>query len=124
MLLTISIIILCVLAEQVVRYVLREIITLSYNIGVGFGLLRDKPKVALFLSVFAFIVIILSSILAKLKPVKRIGLAIMAGGALSNLLERIVSGYIIDWLKLPLIDLRLNLADVEILLGALLIILS
>ena len=55
----------------------------------------------------------------KVRPLTRFGLSVMAGGALSNLLERIILGYVIDWIPVILLDLRYNLADVEIAFGAL-----
>lgn len=119
MLLTISIIILCTLIENIARCVLSEFITLSYNPGAAFGILRDTPGVALILSSLAFVLVILVCIFTKIRPLMRIGLAVMAGGALSNLLERIFAGYVVDWIAFPFFDLSFNLADVEISLGAL-----
>ena len=53
----------------------------------------------------------------------RLGLSIMAGGALSNFFERIFLGHVIDWIPFPFsfLEINFNLADVEISLGAFII---
>ena len=54
----------------------------------------------------------------------RVGLAITAGGASANLVERLALGAVLDWIPLPFSSclvpggLFFNLADVEIGLGA------
>ena len=62
----------------------------------------------------------------KMNFFARLGLAIMAGGALSNFLERIILGHVIDWLPFPFsfLDINFNIADVEISLGAFIIFIS
>ena len=56
----------------------------------------------------------------------RLGLAIMAGGALSNFLERIILGYVIDWIPFPFsfLEINFNIADVEISLGAFIVFIA
>ena len=54
----------------------------------------------------------------------RVGLAITAGGASANLVERLALGAVLDWIPLPFSSclvsggLFFNLADVEIGIGA------
>ena len=43
--------------------------------------------------------------------------------SVSNLGERILWGYVVDWIPVPFLDLQYNLADVEISLGALIVFL-
>ena len=47
------------------------------------------------------------------------GYAIMLGGALSNLAEKLILGYVIDWIPIPFIPMVINIADIEISIGAL-----
>ena len=119
-----AIIALCVLAEYMLRELTAGIFTISRNPGAAFGILRDWPEIALILSGLACVIIIAVVYLAELKPLTRIGLEIMAGGALSNMLERIFLGYVVDWIPVPFFDLQYNLADVEISLGALIAFIS
>ena len=121
MLCSIGIIILCLLAEHVTRIALRNFIELSYNTGAAFGIFKGVPEIALILSGIACLIILLALIFVKLNKFERVGFSIMLGGALSNLLERILLGHVIDWIPspLPFLDLNFNIADVEISLGAL-----
>lgn len=116
-----AIIVLCVLAEYAARNLASEFVAMSHNPGAAFGLMRGSPGLALILSGIACAGIIWMIYFADMKPLMRYGLSIMAGGAISNLLERIFFGYVIDWIPVPFFDLQYNLADVEISLGALLV---
>lgn len=125
MLLTAAIIIICLLLEHVSRFAFSAITEISYNSGVAFGIFRGIPDFALILSCAACVMIFSVLIFFRLKSLTRTGLAIMAGGALSNLLERIFLGHVIDWIPFPVfIDLNFNLADIEISLGALIAFIS
>ena len=97
----------------------------SVNPGVAFGLLRGTPAWAAVLSALGLAVILGSLFLLRRRNgALRLGLSVMAGGALANLAERMARGFVTDWLPLPLSDafieggLNFNLADVEIVLGA------
>lgn len=115
------IILLCISVEHLARIFLAE--TLSYNPGAAFGIFGGAPVFTLILSGIACI-ILLCVLFTDINPLMRTGLAVMAGGALSNLIERILFGYVIDWIPFPFIDLNFNLADVEISFGALISFLS
>ena len=118
------IILACILIEHVSRYLLRDFITLSYNPGVALDILRGNPGLALILSVICFVIAILMCIFLSENKFMRLGMYIIIGGALSNLLERIFLGYVIDWIPLPFLGINFNLADVEISLGGFIAILS
>ena len=70
--------------------------------------------------------IIFLSLFADVNKISRLGLAVMSGGALSNFLERFFLGHVIDWIPspFPFLEINFNLADVEISLGALIILLG
>ena len=104
---------------------MRDSIELSHNPGVAFGIMQDFPGAALTLAIVACVIILCACLLVKMNKLARFGLALISGGALSNLLERIFCGYVIDWIDSPfLIDVRFNLSDVFILLGALIVFIS
>ncbi|MDY6400318.1 MAG: signal peptidase II [Synergistales bacterium] len=121
MLLTFAIIILCVLIEQCARIFFDA---LSYNTGAAFSLFSGSPEVILIFSGISCAIIIFLSLFTRINKFTRLGLAIMSGGALSNFLERFFLGCVIDWIPspLPFLDINFNLADVEISLGALIIV--
>ncbi len=119
-----AVIFLCVIAEHSCRYIFRELTDTACNPGAAFGLFGDVPGFTLWLSAGAFAVIVGVIAFGKMNRSARFGLAVMAGGALSNLLERIFIGYVIDWIPVPFMDLYFNLADVEISIGALITFIS
>lgn len=116
------VIVLCVLCEYITRRLLIKFMIVSHNPGAAFGLMGSSPGIILVLSGIAFAVILCVIYFADIKPLMRLGLSIMAGGALSNLLERFFFGYVIDWIPVPFFNLQYNLADVEIALGALIVL--
>ena len=118
------IILLCILLEHIARFIFAG--TLSYNAGAAFGIFGSSPVFTLILSGIACVMILYAVFFMNIKPLMRAGLSVMSGGALSNLIERILLGHVIDWIPFPLsfIDLNFNLADVEISLGALIAFLS
>ena len=119
-----GIILLCVLGEYAARETACRFLTVSHNPGAAFGIMKGTPGIALTLSGIACAVILGVIYLADMKPLTRIGLSVMAGGALSNFLERVFLGYVVDWIPVPFLDLRYNPADVAISLGALIVFIS
>lgn len=116
-------IILCILIEHLARFFFAG--RLSYNTGAAFGIFGGSPVFTLILSGIACIILLCVLFFADINPLMRSGLAVMSGGALSNLIERIFLGHVIDWIPFPFwFDLNFNLADVEISLGALIAFLS
>ena len=118
------VILVCLLVEHLSRYLLSGFITLSYNPGIALDILNDMPGLALILSGFACTIIVFACFFVRMRGLTRLGLALMAGGALSNILERLILGHVIDWIPLPFFDLNFNLADVAISLGALIVFVS
>lgn len=107
-----------VLPEFFVSYFFKNIINFSVNTGIAFGFLKNMPLFVIILSIFAFIIIFYIIFSFKLNFKTRIFLAIMTGGALANLIERIFFGGVYDWIKLPFFDVKLNIADIEIAVGS------
>ena len=86
---------------------------------MAFSLFSGYPSFTMWLSLIACLMIAAVFVFANLNEWEKIGYSIMLGGALSNCAEKIILGYVIDWIPLPLIPLSINLADVEVGLGAL-----
>ncbi|MBQ3694367.1 MAG: signal peptidase II [Synergistaceae bacterium] len=118
------IIIICILLEHTARFFFAH--TMSYNAGAAFGLFGSSPVFTLWLSGLACTFLLCILFFVNMKTSTRTGLAVMSGGALSNLIERIILGHVIDWIPVPFsfIDLNFNLADAEISLGALIAFIS
>jgi signal peptidase II len=52
-------------------------------------------------------------------PVERIAVAVLLGGAVGNLLDRVVNGAVTDWVRVAWYPATFNLADVAIRSGVL-----
>jgi signal peptidase II len=104
-------------------------LTLTYNTGAAFGFLHDAPgwqnlffiAVALTASVFIFLW------LRRLPANDRltaIGLSLILGGAIGNLVDRLIHGYVIDFIDVVFGSWHFwtfNVADSAITLGGVLL---
>lgn len=101
----------------------------THNTGIAFSMLADIGPVgmiAIVLAVTAFV-----TVLALRTPprqrVARIGFALIIGGAIGNLVDRVIHGYVIDYIffHTPVWSFAVfNLADAFITIGAGLVILD
>lgn len=133
------IVIFIIITDQIVKFIVRdslvlfqsvEIIQGIFNIthirnpGAAFGILGEKSKLIrlTFLigaSVGAIGLVIFFYIKSKILPA-RIGLSLVAGGAVGNLIDRILFGEVTDFLDVYLGSYHwpaFNIADASITLG-------
>jgi lipoprotein signal peptidase len=86
------------------------------NTGAGFVLVRE-PLVALGLALLGCLLLVVYAVwLGQTSWIARFGVGLQAGGALSNLLDRLLAGHVTDYVNLTP-TLTFNLADVFLLLG-------
>lgn len=105
-------------------------LTLAYNTGAAFSFLSDGSGwQRWFLSAVALMVsVMLVSWLRRLRPQETwqaCALALILGGALGNLYDRVVHGYVVDFILLYYDGFyfpTFNLADCGITLGAMMLI--
>ena len=96
-------------------------LTSIQNRGAGFGLLRGRQTLLILISLLAVLLILyyLPSIIRDRRSV--LPFALLFGGALGNLLDRVFLGYVVDFL-----DFRIwpvfNIADSAITIGAILLV--
>jgi signal peptidase II len=97
----------------------------TYNRGIAFGLFQGiGPLVGWFtIAVVAGMFVYLVR-LPREDKLMRAGLGLVIGGALGNLLDRIVAGQVLDFIESPLRPGIFNVADVAINFGILMILLS
>ncbi len=101
-------------------------LTLAYNRGAAFSFLSDAAgwQRWFFIAVAGFAVVVLVAWLRKLAPAQRwtaVGLALILGGALGNLIDRIWLGHVIDFIQLYYRSFywpAFNIADSAITVGA------
>lgn len=94
-------------------------LTLIYNRGAAFGILKNQTPLFIFVSIFALILIYfaLRDNQSKKRSSYNLSLIFIFSGALGNLIDRLRFGYVIDFL-----DFRVwpvfNVADSAITVGA------
>lgn len=88
------------------------------NTGVAFGLLSGlSPLIAAIGALTLFVMLFYNGGRRSATRAEGIGLALMAGGAVGNLLDRVRLGFVVDYLDLHVWPV-FNLADVAIVAGA------
>ena len=108
-------------------------LTLLYNPGAAFSLLSEAGgwQRWFFIIVTIIVCAILWPILKKLKPeepgafMSAMGIALIMGGALGNLVDRLFRGAVVDFLDFYYRTYHwptFNIADISITVGALMII--
>ena len=105
---------------------------LAYNSGAAFSFLSDaggwqRWVLTVFSSVISVFLIIWIARLPKQEKLTAIALCLILGGALGNLYDRAVNGYVIDFISLYFHNYRFaifNIADSSVFLGACLMILN
>jgi len=96
-------------------------ITLTHNTGVAFGLLKGSPYLVV-VSVVAIIMLLFYLWAAGKKPFfLNLGVYLIIGGAVGNLIDRLAYSYIVDFIDLKIWPV-FNMADSAITIGALLVI--
>jgi len=101
----------------------RDVFHLTYarNTGAAFSILRDKQVFLIIVSTIIVIVLIYYLIKTRETTLK-IALALIIGGALGNLTDRIRLNYVTDFLDFTLVDYPIfNFADVFVVLGVVLL---
>ena len=122
-----------ILAENALKSVvtipiIKNIFHLTYveNRGIAFGLFSGGRIVFVIVSVI--VLAILSYVVFKTeKPVRTVwlkgGSALIFGGAIGNMVERIAKGYVVDFLDFRIIDFPVfNIADIAVCVGAAMLI--
>ena len=103
-------------------------LTHIHNFGVSFGLFAGLISpwilvvIGLLVVIFIYYLMISSS-----DKIEKMGLLIIISGAISNIIDRILNGYVIDFIYLNYRDLywpAFNFADIYITLGIIMILSS
>ncbi len=100
-------------------------LTLQYNTGIAFGLFKDHGIVFIIIPVIVIILLIFNIFYYKhndeaLSRPYVLGFSMILGGAIGNLIDRVIFGHVVDFL-----DFRIwpvfNIADSAITIGAIII---
>jgi len=89
-----------------------------YNRGIAFGLAQGIGPIVGWLSVGVVLALLIYMVqLPRSMSLMRLGLALLIGGALGNLVDRITAGQVLDFITTPLRPGVFNVADVMIYVG-------
>jgi len=100
-------------------------VTMVHNTGIAFGFFKDQGFIFIVIPIVAIFLLIFNIYYYRqndkaLSRVYIVGFSLILGGAIGNLIDRIVYGYVIDF-----IDFRVwpvfNIADSAITIGAIFI---
>lgn len=99
-------------------------IVVVHNTHGAMGLLGDRPALLIVLAVAVLIVLaILLRDVIRRSAVAQMGFGLIAGGALGNVIDRFVHGYVVDFIA-PRDFYVFNVGDACITLGILLVVLA
>lgn len=93
----------------------------TYNRGIAFGLAQGIGPIVGWLSIVVVLgLFVYMQRLPHSMRLMRVGLALLIGGALGNLVDRVTAGQVLDFITTPLRPGVFNVADVMIYAGVLL----
>ncbi len=94
----------------------------AHNQGVAFGFLPGRHVAVTILVTVALAVLIVYFVRHVSRPLIWLPTGMLLGGALGNILDRVRSGSVTDFIKLPLGWPPFNLADASITLGVIVLL--
>ena len=102
-------------------------LTFVKNQGAAFSILQGKIPMLIIISAFTIVYLLYITSTTKLNKFQTVGYSLFLGGILGNLFDRIVYGYVIDYIHFYLDGVSFpifNIADICITVGALLLVLD
>ena len=95
------------------------------NYGAAFNLLSGSRFFLSFISVISAIILCYFIFISENKHINKYGLSFILAGSIGNGIDRILKGYVIDFIKIKFIDFPVfNIADIVINIGVLILIIS
>tara|TARA_Y100001933_G_scaffold160629_1_gene158854 strand:- start:395 stop:850 length:456 start_codon:yes stop_codon:yes gene_type:complete len=103
------------------------ILTIEYvrNYGAAFSLFSGSRLFLSFISLISSVILTYFIFINENKLINKYGLSFILAGSIGNGIDRILNGYVIDFIKIKLIDFPVfNIADIVINIGVLILIIS
>tara|TARA_Y100000589_G_scaffold192960_1_gene182651 strand:+ start:696 stop:1145 length:450 start_codon:yes stop_codon:yes gene_type:complete len=95
------------------------------NYGAAFNIFSGSRLFLSFISISSTIILSYFIFISDNKHINKYGLSFILAGSLGNGIDRILNGYVIDFIKLKLIDFPVfNIADIVINVGVIILIIS
>ena len=95
------------------------------NYGAAFNIFSGSRLFLSFISVISTILLTYIIFLSEKKFINKYGLSLILAGSIGNGIDRILNGYVIDFIKIKFIDFPVfNIADIVINIGVLILIIN
>ena len=95
------------------------------NYGAAFNIFEGSRLFLSFISVISTIILSYFIFISETKLINKYGLSFILAGTIGNGIDRILNGYVIDFIEVKIIDFPVfNIADIVINIGALILIIS
>lgn len=112
----VSVFVLVVLIDQLVKLIIRRYFEFTKNYGAGFGILQHQTWLLILISLVVIgIILFCYKKIPELVSV-RIFVALILGGVVGNLIDRIAFGYVIDFVRIWIWP-AFNIADIASTVG-------
>lgn len=102
-------------------------LTLAKNTGAAFSLLENQTIFFILIGVLVIFYIFNYLIKDKMSTLEKISYIFFTGGIIGNLIDRIIYGYVVDYLRFIIFGYNFpifNLADICITIGVILLIIN
>lgn len=114
--------------DQISKYLLKNTdmllipgilkLTGTRNTGLAFGLFSGNAWLLPLLTSLVIIILIIYIITSKPQGMMALGLSFIMGGAIGNLIDRLLHGFVIDFFELLFVRFAVfNIADIAITIG-------
>ena len=95
------------------------------NSGAAFNILSGSRLFLSCISIISSIILSYFIFISENKHINRYGLSFILAGSIGNGIDRILNGYVIDFIKIKYIDFPVfNIADIVINIGVIILIIS
>ncbi len=106
--------------------IIQDILHLTYveNRGAAFGMLQNQRWIFMIITVIVIIAIIYFKTKNKLtSKLLDLGLSFVLGGAVGNMIDRVILGYVVDFIDFQIINFPVfNVADIFVVIGAIILV--
>ncbi len=103
-----------------------EALKLTYleNRGMAFGMMQGQKWLLVWVTAFVLLILIAAIMMGKIrKPATLFTTAVIIGGGVGNLIDRVYRGYVIDYINVSLIDFPIfNFADICVTCGTIVLL--
>jgi signal peptidase II len=97
----------------------------TYNQGIAFGMFQGVGRLVGWLTIAVLVgLFVYQARLPKAMILQKAGIALIIGGASGNLVDRVITGQVLDFIQTPLRSGIFNVADIMIHVGLFLAIIS